>query len=84
MDHFPAAKLLCLEQKDCSLEENLEEFLSLVAATTFPDNCLCSFLNVGLNTATSEQLSEDGPRGSFTRYVEWVLLSCVLTLTQPH
>ncbi|ROK16090.1 hypothetical protein DPX16_22708 [Anabarilius grahami] len=34
------------------------------------------FLFAGLNTATKEQLSGEGPRGSFTEYVEWVLVSC--------
>ncbi|ROL53905.1 hypothetical protein DPX16_19591 [Anabarilius grahami] len=81
MDHFIAAELLCLEQKDCSLEAHLEDFLCLVPATTFPDNCLCSFLYAGLNTATKEQQSGEGPRGSFPEYVGWVLVSCGSPLT---
>ncbi|ROL48361.1 hypothetical protein DPX16_20714 [Anabarilius grahami] len=81
MDHFTAVELLCLEQKDRSLEANLENFLRLVPATTFPDNCLCSFLYAGLNTATKEQLSGEDPRGSFPEYVEWVLVSCGSPLT---
>ncbi|ROL52175.1 hypothetical protein DPX16_6052 [Anabarilius grahami] len=81
MDHFAAVKLLCLEQKDNSLKKPLEEFLSLVPATSFPDNCLCSSLYAGLNTATKEQLSGEGPRGSFARYIEWVLMSCDSPLT---
>ncbi|XDV52311.1 hypothetical protein PO909_021054 [Leuciscus waleckii] len=39
--------------------------------TTFPDNCLCTFLDVGL-----KELSEEVPQGSFASYVEWVLASC--------
>jgi len=76
IDHFAAVKLLCLEQKGQSLEEHLEEFLSLVPVTNFSDNCLCSFLYAGLNTATREQLSREGPQWSFSHYVEWILVSC--------
>jgi len=73
---IPAVKLLFLEQREWSLEEHLEEFLDLAHQTTFPDNCLSSFLLAGPNTATRAQLSREAPQGSFTGYLEWVLVSC--------
>ncbi|ROL46905.1 hypothetical protein DPX16_20557 [Anabarilius grahami] len=81
MDSFLAVQLLCLEQKDHSLEAHLEDFIRLVPSTTFPDSCLCSFLYAGLNTATKALLSGEGPQGSFMEYVEWVLVSCDSPLT---
>lgn len=60
MDHLEAVKLLCLEQKDYFLKKNLEEFLSLVPAASFLDDCLCSFLHASLNTVTRVQLSGKG------------------------
>ncbi|ROI16606.1 hypothetical protein DPX16_22583 [Anabarilius grahami] len=79
--YTPAFLLICLEQKDRSLEAHLEDFLFQAPATTFPDSSLCSFLNAGLNTATKAQLSGEGPRGSFPDYVEWVLASCGSPMT---
>lgn len=73
---FPAVKLLCLEQGERSLDQHLEAFLDLAHQTTFLDDCLCTFLRVGLNTATQAQLSGEPPCGSFADFVEWVLVSC--------
>lgn len=81
MNHLAAVKLLCLKQKGRSLEEHLEEFLSLVPATLFPDDCFCSFLHATLTTATKAQLCRESPRRSFAKYVEWVLVSCDSPLT---
>ncbi|ROL40753.1 hypothetical protein DPX16_9747 [Anabarilius grahami] len=81
MDSFWSVQLLCLEQKDRSLEAHLEDFIHLVPSTSFPHSCLCSFLYAGLNTATKALLSGEGPRGSFMDYVEWVLVSCDSPLT---
>ncbi|ROJ25322.1 Sodium- and chloride-dependent betaine transporter [Anabarilius grahami] len=53
---------LCLEQRDGSLERHLEDYLNLAHLTTFPDDCLCSFLIAGLNTSTRAQLSDDKDR----------------------
>ncbi|XP_051719344.1 uncharacterized protein LOC127495919 [Ctenopharyngodon idella] len=79
--YTPAFLLLCLEQKDCSLEEHLDNFLLLAPLTQYPDSSLCNFLFAGLNTATKALLSGEGPRGSFSEYVEWVLASCGLSMT---
>lgn len=77
MDHLAAIKL-CLEQKDHSLEEHLEEFLSLCQQHLFLDDCICSSLHSGLNTSTRAQLWD---QGSFDKYVGWVLLFCELPIT---
>ncbi|XP_067296479.1 uncharacterized protein [Pseudorasbora parva] len=55
--------------------------MDLAHQTTFPDYCLRSFLFVGLNAATRAQLSGEGPRGGFSSYVEWVLVSCNAPIT---
>ncbi|ROL52887.1 hypothetical protein DPX16_8450 [Anabarilius grahami] len=78
---LPAVQLMWLEQGDRSLEIFLEDYLNLAHQTTFPDDCLCSFLLAGLNTSTSAQLFGEGPRGSFMEFVEWVLASCGSPLT---
>ncbi len=49
--------------------------------THYPDNCLCSFYQAGLNTSTRAQLSRDGPRESLAAFIEWVLVSCKAKLT---
>lgn len=59
----------------------MEDFLDLPHQLNFPDNCLCSFLFMGLNIVTKAQLSGEGPRGSFIENVELVLVSCGLSLT---
>ncbi|ROL55365.1 Asc-type amino acid transporter 1 [Anabarilius grahami] len=69
------------EEGDRSLEEHLEEFLDLADQTTFLDDCLCTFLCIGLNTTTRAQLSGEAPRGSFATFVEWVLVSCGSSFT---
>ncbi|KAI2651125.1 Gag-Pol polyprotein [Labeo rohita] len=74
MDLFAVVTLFCLEQGNRSLEEH--KFLGLTHRTTFPDDCLSTFLHAGLNSITRAQLSGEGPRGSFVDYVEWVLVSC--------
>lgn len=78
---IPAVRLLCLEQGNCFLEEHVEEFIDLTYQSTFPDNCLCSFLYASLNTTTMAQLSGEGPQGSLVELVEWVLASCGSLLT---
>ncbi|ROL54904.1 hypothetical protein DPX16_12773 [Anabarilius grahami] len=60
---------------------HLEEFLDLAHQTTFPDDCLCTFLHIGLNTTTQAQLSREPPQGSFSVFVEWVLASCGSSFT---
>lgn len=77
MDHLAAMTL----HENRSPEEHLEEFLGLAHQTTFPDDCLYTFLRTGLDTTTREQLSREGHRGSFMDYVEWVLVSCGSPLT---
>ncbi|ROL40712.1 hypothetical protein DPX16_9706 [Anabarilius grahami] len=68
--YTPAFLLICLEQKDRSLEEHLNDFLFLATSTHFPESSLCNFLFAGLNTTTKALLSGEGPRGSFPEYVE--------------
>ncbi len=40
---FPAVQLLCLEQKDHSLEDHTRDFLDLACLTHFLDRSLCFF-----------------------------------------
>lgn len=78
---LPAVQLQYLEQGESSLEEYLEVFLKLAYQSPHPDDSLCLFLYTGLNTATRAQLFGEGPRGSFSAYMEWVLDSCGSALT---
>ncbi|XP_016107777.1 uncharacterized protein, partial [Sinocyclocheilus grahami] len=59
----------------------MDDFLSLSHLTHYPDNCLCSFYQVGLNATTRVQLSKDGPRESLAAFIKWVLVSCKSHLT---
>ncbi len=77
----PAVLILLLEQGERSLEDHTEDFVFLSNYTHYPDSCLCSFYQAGLNTSTRAQLSGDGPRESFAAFVEWVLVSCKSHLT---
>ncbi len=77
----PAVFVLLLEQGDRSLEDHTEDFVFLSNYTHYPDNCLCSFYQAGLNTSTRAQLSGDGPRESLAAFIEWVLVSCKSKLT---
>ncbi len=58
----PAVLILLLEQGERSLEDHTEDFVLLSNYTHYPDSCLCSFYQAGLNTSTRAQLSGDGPR----------------------
>lgn len=80
----PAFLLICLFiniNMNRSLKEHLENFLFLASLSSLPDDCLCFFLYAGLNTATKEQWSGEGHRGSFADFVEWELESCGSPLT---
>ncbi len=46
-----------------------------------PTTCLCTFYKTSLNNECRARLSGDGPRGNFTVFVEWVLVSCGSPLT---
>ncbi len=48
----PAVLILLLEQGDRSLKDRNEDFVFLSNYTHYPDNCLCSFYDAGLNTTT--------------------------------
>ncbi len=72
----PAVLVLRLEQGDRSLEDHTEDFVFLANYTHYPDSCLCSFYQAGLNAATQAQLSREGPRESLAAFIEWVLVSC--------
>ncbi len=56
------------------------DLLFLANLTHYPDSCLCSFYQAGLNTATQAQLSREGPQESLAAFIEWVLVSCNLPL----
>ncbi len=77
----PAVLVLLLKQRDRSLEDHTEDFVFLANYTSYPDSCLCSFYQTGLNTSTRAQLSGDGPRESLAAFIEWVLVSCNSQLT---
>ncbi len=77
----PAVLVLLLEQGDRSLEDHTEDFVFLSNYMHYPDNCLCSFYQAGLNTSIRAQLSGDGPRESLAAFIEWVLVSCKWKLT---
>ncbi|KAL0168097.1 hypothetical protein M9458_036319, partial [Cirrhinus mrigala] len=68
-----AILILLLEQGDHSLEDHTTDFVFLTNLTHYPDSCLCSFFQAGLNTTTGPQL--------LTTYVEWVLVSFNSPLT---
>ncbi len=72
----PAVLVLRLEQGDRSLEDHTEDFVFLANYTHYPDSCLCSFYQAGLNAATQAQLYREGPRESLATFIEWVLVSC--------
>ncbi len=57
------------------------DLLFLANLTHYPDSCLCSFYQAGLNTATQAQLSREGPQESLAAFIEWVLVSCNSPLT---
>ncbi len=77
----PAVLVLLLKQGDRSLEDHTEDFVFLANYTSYPDSCLCSFYQTGLNTSTRAQLSGDGPRECLAAFIEWVLVSCNSQLT---
>lgn len=70
---LPDVQLLCLEQKDRSLEDHTRCFFDLAYLTHPPDSCLCTLYFVGVNTLTKAKLSGEDHRGSFAAYVEQVL-----------
>lgn len=73
-----------LNREIVPFEEFKEEFLALAHQTTFLDDCLCSFLNTGLNTVTRAQLSGEGLQGSLVEFMEWVLASCGSPLSSQN
>ncbi|KAL0200442.1 hypothetical protein M9458_003629, partial [Cirrhinus mrigala] len=56
-----------------SLKDHTTDFVFLTNLKHYPDSCLCSFFQAGLNTATRVQL--------LVACVEWVLVSCNSPLT---
>lgn len=71
-----AVHFLQQEQGNCSLEDHTRDFLDLSRAylTHFPDHSLWVFLHTGLNEWSKSRLPVEGPRPTFTIYVEWVLV----------
>ncbi|KAL0192152.1 hypothetical protein M9458_010448, partial [Cirrhinus mrigala] len=68
-------------QGERSLENHTTDFVFFANLTHYPDSCLCSFYQAGLNTTTRAQLSRNGPRESLAAFVEWVLVSCGSPMT---
>lgn len=81
---LPAVRLLCLEQGKRSLEEQVEEFLNLTNLTSYLDNCLCSFLLAGLNTATRAQFSGEGPPLTFQCPANYTQSTRIYSLSPPQ
>ncbi|XDV17631.1 hypothetical protein PO909_023463 [Leuciscus waleckii] len=61
---IPAVALLCLEQKDCSLESHTRDFFELSCLMHYPDCSLCVFYIASLSRHTY-----------FATCVEWVLVN---------
>ncbi|ROL49314.1 hypothetical protein DPX16_15640 [Anabarilius grahami] len=71
----PAAALLCLVQRDRSLESHTLDFLELACQTHFPNRSLCVFYHSSLSERSWARLPGSGPRKDFAAFVEWVLAS---------
>ncbi|ROJ62551.1 hypothetical protein DPX16_21537 [Anabarilius grahami] len=71
----PAVALLCLEQRDRSLESHTRDFLELACLTHFPNCSLCVFYISSLSKRSRARLPGSGPRKDFAAFVEWVLVS---------
>ncbi|ROI27671.1 hypothetical protein DPX16_22993 [Anabarilius grahami] len=72
---LPAVQLLCLEQRDRSLELHTSDFLQLACQTNFPDRSLCVFYHTGLSERSKACIPAGGPTEDFATYVEWVLVN---------
>lgn len=79
-----AVTLLLSTQDDRFLEDHTLEFLDLAYQIIYPDNCLCTFYYVELNTSTKAKFSSEDPRGNFCEYVEWALVQWITIHHQPH
>ncbi|ROL49044.1 hypothetical protein DPX16_16659 [Anabarilius grahami] len=71
----PAVALLCLEQRDRSLESHTLDFLELACLTHYPDRSLCVFYISSLSERSRARLPGSGPQKDFAALVEWVLVS---------
>ncbi|ROL54991.1 hypothetical protein DPX16_5020 [Anabarilius grahami] len=71
----PAAALLCLEQRDRSLESHTLDFLELACQTHFPNRSLCVFYHSSLSERSRAHLPGSGPWKDFAAFMEWVLVS---------
>ncbi|ROK87094.1 hypothetical protein DPX16_10234 [Anabarilius grahami] len=78
---FPAVALLCLEQRDCSLESHTRDFLELVCLTHYPDSLLCVFYISGLSEQSRARLPGSGPCEDFAELVKWVLVNNMSSFT---
>ncbi len=70
---LPAVQLLCLEQRDRSLEDHTRDFLNLACLTHFPDRSLCVFYISSLSERCKARLPANGPKEDFAAFMEWVL-----------
>ncbi len=69
----PNVALLCLEQRDRTLEINTRDFLELACQTHYPDRSLCVFYISSLSEWSKARLPGSGPRDNFATCLEWVL-----------
>ncbi len=69
----PNVALLCLEQRDRSLETHTRDFLELACLTHYPDRSLCVFYIFSLSEWSKARLPGKGPWDNFAACVEWVL-----------
>ncbi len=60
--NYPAVLVLLQEQGDRSLKDHTKDFVFLANLTHYPDSCLCSFYQAGLNTATRAGTPPRSPR----------------------
>ncbi len=69
----PNVALLCLEQRDRTLETHTRDFLELACQTHYPDRSLCVFYISSLSEWSKACLPGSGPRDNFATCLEWVL-----------
>lgn len=72
---LPAARLLCLEQMDRSLEDYTQDFLDLACLVHYSDDSLSVFFHTSLSEQAKARLPANGPCEDFSAYVEWVLVN---------
>ncbi len=79
-EHWPgmniARLLLALEQGTRSLEDYIQEYLSIAYYSDLPDCLLIEFFCKGINQPLMSKLRCEGPRSSLCQFMDYALL-CV-------